>query len=239
MQNNYVKASEIIKKILENRSDYVPAIFLRSKILFGQKQYLLAIAELNGLLKIEGFNKDVSELEIHTMLAELYYETKQWQKEIEEYKAILAISPNNIVANNRIGHALFNQKNYDSSQKFLSKAIELDPSQSEAQTDILETLLSSREIDGVVVHGMAWPGFRDDDDCSGMVIPGTEDEKLLRRAYDLIPKYEKPLIVCSYYSERDSETVRNLIRDGKRVYNDVEDAATVLSSLYTYYSRRR
>ncbi|MDY6972595.1 MAG: CoA-binding protein [Thermodesulfobacteriota bacterium] len=108
-----------------------------------------------------------------------------------------------------------------------------------AQTDILETLLSSREIDGVVVHGMAWPGFRDDDDCSGMVIPGTEDEKLLRRAYDLIPKYEKPLIVCSYYSERDSETVRNLIRDGKRVYNDVEDAATVLSSLYTYYSHRR
>ena len=105
------------------------------------------------------------------------------------------------------------------------------------QLKILETLLSSEEIDGVIVHGMGWPGFREDGAPNGMVTPGTEDEKLLRGAYDLIPKYKKPLIVCNYYTEHDSETIQNLVRDGKRVYSDVEDAATILSSLYTYYSR--
>ncbi|HPO46815.1 MAG TPA: hypothetical protein PK875_13580, partial [Spirochaetota bacterium] len=73
------KASEIVKKILGNKQDYVPARYLRARILIKQKQYLLAISELNGLLGINGFADFVNKSDIHYHLADLYHETQQWQ----------------------------------------------------------------------------------------------------------------------------------------------------------------
>ncbi len=105
------------------------------------------------------------------------------------------------------------------------------------QLKVIEMLLSSEEIDGVIVHGLGQLGFRGDDREHGMLSPSREEEELLRDAYSLIPKHNKPLLVCSFFSEYESETIRNLVKDGKRVYHDVEDAATILASLYTYYSR--
>ncbi len=83
------KASEIVKLVLERKKDYVPARYLRAQILVKQKQYLLAISELNGILALPEFSKFVNELDIHYMLADLYHETQQWQKEVEEFRIIL------------------------------------------------------------------------------------------------------------------------------------------------------
>ncbi len=125
--DDYVKASSIVKGILEKKKDYVPARYLRAKILIKQKQYLLAISELNGILAIPDFNKYVNELEIHYRLAELYKETQQWPKEIEEYKIILTFNPDDVRANHRFGHALYKQKRYKDAKEHLARAIGIDP----------------------------------------------------------------------------------------------------------------
>ncbi len=125
--DDYVKASSIVKGILEKKKDYVPARYLRAKILIKQKQYLLAISELNGILSITDFNKFVNELEVHYKLAELYQETQQWPKEIDEYKIILTFNPDDVRANHRFGHALYKQKRYKDAKEHLSKAIGIDP----------------------------------------------------------------------------------------------------------------
>ena len=121
------RASEIIKRILEKRKDYVPARYIRAMILMKQKQYLLAASELNGILAIPNFEKFIREVGIHYHLAFLYKETNNYQREIEEYKLILAFNPDDITANHRIGHALYNQKEYKKVKDHLTKVIILDP----------------------------------------------------------------------------------------------------------------
>lgn len=127
------KANEIIKKILDQKSDYVPARYLRAQILMKQNQYLLAISELNTILGLPDFNKFINEIEIHYHLARMYHETKNFPKEIDEYKSILIFNPEDLTANHRIGHALYQKKEYKKARDHLLKAIILDPN----LTDIL------------------------------------------------------------------------------------------------------
>ncbi|MDY6935596.1 MAG: tetratricopeptide repeat protein [Spirochaetota bacterium] len=127
--NDYQKASEIVKKIIEKKNDHVPARYLRVQIYIDQKQYLLAIAELNSIQSITDYKKFVSEQEIHSQLAMLYNKTGQWQREVQEYIALLTLNPDDILANNRVGQALYNQGQFESALAYLTKALELDPSQ--------------------------------------------------------------------------------------------------------------
>ncbi len=120
------KANEIIKKILEQKGEYVPARYLRAQILMKQNQYLLAISELNNILGLPEFNKHINEIEIHYHLARLYNETKNFPKEIEEYKSILMFNPDDLTANHRIGHALYKKKEYKKAREHLLKAVIID-----------------------------------------------------------------------------------------------------------------
>ena len=126
------KANEIVKKILERKGDYVPARYLRALILMKQNQYLLAISEFNAVLSLPNFNKFINEIDIHYHLARLYNETKNFPKEIDEYKIILTFNPDDLVSNHRIGHALYQKKDYKKAREHLTKAISIDPSLSDA-----------------------------------------------------------------------------------------------------------
>lgn len=121
------KAGEIIKRILDKKKDYVPAKYIRAEIYISQNQYLLAISELNNILAITGFDRFVREIDIHYHLARLYNQTSNFTKEIEEYKLILNFNPDDVVANHRLGHALYSQKEYRKAKEHLMKAVLIDP----------------------------------------------------------------------------------------------------------------
>jgi tetratricopeptide (TPR) repeat protein len=121
------KANDIIRKILERNKDYAPARYLRAQILIKQGQYLMAVSELNSILLLPDHKKFINEVEIHYHLAFLYNETKNYQKEIDEYKIILTFNPDDIKANYRLGHALFKQKDYKRVKELLLRAYILDP----------------------------------------------------------------------------------------------------------------
>ncbi|HPU87843.1 MAG TPA: tetratricopeptide repeat protein [Spirochaetota bacterium] len=122
------RASAIVKSILDKKKDYVPARYVRARILMKQSQFMLAISELNAILGIPDFNKHVSELDIHYLLADLYSATQQFPKEIDEYREILKFKPEDVKANHRLGHAQYKQKKYKEAKECLSRAITADPS---------------------------------------------------------------------------------------------------------------
>ncbi|MCP4135422.1 MAG: tetratricopeptide repeat protein [bacterium] len=124
----FSKASEIVKKLLEERKDNAAARYLKARILMEQKQFLLAISELNSVLNISGFTAHVKEVDIHYLLAELYKEVGKPQKEIDEYEKILQFKPKDATANHRMGHTLYRQKDYKKTMEHLTKAIVVDPS---------------------------------------------------------------------------------------------------------------
>ena len=129
LENDDIRsANEIVKKILNKKRDYIPAHYLRAKILMMQKQYLMAISNFNNILSMPDFNKFINEPEIHNYLANLYNETKNYSKEIEEYKIILTFNPDDVQANYRIGHALYKKEDYLMTKEHFSRALALDPS---------------------------------------------------------------------------------------------------------------
>ncbi len=128
---DYSGAGEIVKLILNKKKDHPPARYIKARILIQQSQYILAISELNSILTLPDFKKYISELEIHYHLAELYNLTKNYQKEIEEYKAIISFNPDDIKGHHRLGHAFYQLKSYKNAREHLLKAILLDPSLSD------------------------------------------------------------------------------------------------------------
>ena len=122
----YSRVNEIIRQILEKKDDYVPARYLRAQLYMRQGQYLLAISELNAILSITDFQKYIKELDIHYHLAHMYGETKNYPKEIEEYKKILMFNPDDVKANHRLGHALFRKNDFKGAREHLQRVSVLD-----------------------------------------------------------------------------------------------------------------
>ena len=130
-EEDYTRAGEIVKDILDKNHDYPPARYLKARLLIHQNQYVMAIYELNSILTLPDFRTYASEYELRSQLAHLYSETKNWDKEIEEYKMILMIQPDDVNANYRLGHALYSMKNYHSAFTYLQKSFEADPTKTE------------------------------------------------------------------------------------------------------------
>jgi tetratricopeptide (TPR) repeat protein len=117
--------SAIVNEILETHGDNVPTKYIKAKLLIRQNQYVQAIFELNSVLSMADYRNYIEELDIRTNLALLYHETQDYGKEIDEYKFISHLDPKNIIANERLGHAMFTKKNYKSALDYLLKVDEL------------------------------------------------------------------------------------------------------------------
>lgn len=191
-EGDHLKASEIIKLILEKNKDYVPARYVRARIQMVQKQYVLAIAELNSILAIKDFDKHVKEVDLHYHLADLYGETQQYQKEIDEYRKILNFNSDDVRANHRVGHALFKRKNYREVKDYLMKAYTIDPS----LTDCLHPL------------GISCYHLSDYDNAENFLVKAVEVNPELFEA-----QYYLGLI---YNGKRDHETAIRMFESAKK-----------------------
>ena len=159
------KANEIVSKILDRKGDYVPARYLRGLILIKQGQYLLAISELIGILSIQNFSKYVNEVDIHYHLARLYGDTKNFPKEIEEYRIILTFNPDDLVSNHRLGHALYQKKEYKKAREHLQKAIAIDPTLTDIYLPLGVCCFNTNEFDKseeYLVQSLKVPGDHSD-----------------------------------------------------------------------------
>ncbi len=126
-EGNLKKASDLLKRVSLKKKEFPPVRFLRAKLLTLQGQYIMAISELNSILSAGSFKKYLSELEIRYSLAELYAKTKNYAKEVDEYKEIIAIDPSAPKANQRVGYVLYTQGDFANAKEYLLKSVLLSP----------------------------------------------------------------------------------------------------------------
>jgi tetratricopeptide (TPR) repeat protein len=194
------KANEIVSKILERKGDYVPARYLRALILIKQGQYLLAISELNAILSIQNFSKFVNEIDIHYHLARLYGDTKNFPKEIDEYRIILTFNPEDLVSNHRIGHALFQKKDYKKAREHLQKAITIDPTLSDAYLPLGISCFNTNDFDKseeYLLHSLKVPGDHTDAHFHlGLIYQMKKDFKTAIQMFENAKKDRKYFLGC-------------------------------------------
>lgn len=122
-EDNVGQAMDIVQSVLEKKKSYIPALYLKAKIFRRQRQYILAISEANNILKTGDFQKYVSELDLHYLLADLYNRQQLFHKEIEEYKLILNFAPQDTTANHELGLHYYKLKKYRESRDMLIRAL--------------------------------------------------------------------------------------------------------------------
>ncbi|MBW1999041.1 MAG: CoA-binding protein [Deltaproteobacteria bacterium] len=109
----------------------------------------------------------------------------------------------------------------------------------EAKLGIVEAMLSSTEIDALILHGYGIKDPQTDRPQHWISQLQREQEEILRRGMEMMRAYKKPFVLGSYYvSHLESRTIRNLVQDGIPVFNSLEDIANLLRCLYHYYRRR-
>ncbi len=118
------KASEILKKVLEVEPGHPKARFLLAECYFQSNQHVLAIAEYKKILSNSDWKQFLKESEIHYKLADVYHIMKDWGKEVNEYKIIQNLDPNDPLANKKMGLVYFEQKDYKNAYKSLLKTLE-------------------------------------------------------------------------------------------------------------------
>lgn len=198
----YTLASEIVKTVLEKKKEYVPAKYMRAKILIYQKQYLLAISELNSILQIPDFTKHVDELQIQYHLAELYNLTKQWQKEIQSYKIILSYNPTDQTANQRVGLAYFKQKNYHDAREALLIALSYNPAITEAYLPVAVSCFQMADYDNAEVYFLRCMDRKDTGGEAafylGQIYHGKKDLDAAIKMYERAKKEKQFYTKCVY-----------------------------------------
>lgn len=141
------ESSKLVRGVLDKQKDNVQARYLRAQILMQEKQYLMAISELNGLLNMPDLKQFISETEIHYNLAEMYNATGNFKKEIEEYRIILIFKPDDIKANLRLGLALYSRKDYKGAKIHLMKTAQGEPKQPLSFLPLGVSLLKLKEYE--------------------------------------------------------------------------------------------
>ena len=104
----------------------------------------------------------------------------------------------------------------------------------EVRIEIVERLLATETIGGIVIHGYGTTGFLSDDPPDYTRMRAKEDMDILRGVHALQDKYQKPVILASTMTPLESEVVRDMIAEGLRFQHRLNDAAAVLSALHDY-----
>ncbi|MFH1489652.1 MAG: CoA-binding protein [Pseudomonadota bacterium] len=101
----------------------------------------------------------------------------------------------------------------------------------EKRVRIIECLLSSPELDAVIIHGYGQIGLTSESLPDWVTKWQEEEEEVLRKAVRLMGTYAKPLLIGSHITHFESATIRNLVMGGIPVYNRLEDIIDILGAL--------
>jgi acyl-CoA synthetase (NDP forming) len=100
-------------------------------------------------------------------------------------------------------------------------------------------ILSSGEVDALIMHGMGTPGIHGEETSDGMRL-FLELEKQIALGYHALEQETKrPVLIGSYYSHWESQAISDLNKRGIRVYHRLDEIAQLLSLLYDNWKNQR
>ena len=106
----------------------------------------------------------------------------------------------------------------------------------ELLASIGRAILSSGEVDGLILHGIGRPVIPGSD-CARSDSGDTEVEKAMICSFHEIEKdYDIPVTIACHYSRYESPAVNEAEQLGIRIYHRLDDVAEVLSGMHLYAS---
>jgi acyl-CoA synthetase (NDP forming) len=107
----------------------------------------------------------------------------------------------------------------------------------EKLVEIGRVIVTSGEVDALILHGLGRSGFVRNETPVGRKI-WLELEKQVMRGYDkLQQQFCKPVILGSHHSSSESEAISDLLGEGLRVLNRLDEIAQILFRMYEYWRK--
>jgi len=126
-ESKFENALKIINQIPEKKK-IDPAIqYMQYQIFLKQNQFFMALFHLNEILKRKTFTKELTEIQIHLRIAEVYELMEKRKKALQEYYTVVGLDSENYEANKKIGMTLYSLKNFGSAIPYLEKTHLLNP----------------------------------------------------------------------------------------------------------------
>jgi acyl-CoA synthetase (NDP forming) len=99
-------------------------------------------------------------------------------------------------------------------------------------------ILSSGEVDALIVHGIGRPGMHTKDSPDEWKVFLDIEKQQIQGLNDLEKKTGIPVLIGSHYSPWESQVIWDLNKQGIRIYNNLYETAQLLSLMYDYWRRR-
>jgi len=99
-------------------------------------------------------------------------------------------------------------------------------------------ILSSGEVDALVVHGIGRPGMHAADTQDERRIFLDIEKQQIQGLNDLQKKTGLPVLIGSHYSQWESQAICDLTKQGIRVYNNLSEIAQILAFMVEYWRKK-
>jgi acyl-CoA synthetase (NDP forming) len=107
----------------------------------------------------------------------------------------------------------------------------------ESLIEMGRVILSSGDVDALILHGLGRAGFVRDGTPRGKQI-FLELEKQAMRGYNgLQQEFRKPVVLGSHHSSWESQAVSDLQSEGVRLHHRLDEIAQILFRMYEYWRR--
>jgi acetyl-CoA synthetase (ADP-forming) len=100
-------------------------------------------------------------------------------------------------------------------------------------------ILSSGEVDALILHGMGRPGMLRKDAPPRLKLFLDINKQVIRRFNGLEKTIGLPVFVGSHYTPWQSQAVHDLNEEGIRIYNRLDEIAQLLSLMHDYWIKRQ
>jgi acyl-CoA synthetase (NDP forming) len=99
-------------------------------------------------------------------------------------------------------------------------------------------ILASGEANALILHGMGRPGMLDQNAPERLRIFLEINKEIVRGYTELEKDFAIPVLIGSIFAPGESQVTHDLIEEGIRIYDRLDEIAQILSRMYRYYSRR-
>ena len=99
-------------------------------------------------------------------------------------------------------------------------------------------ILSSREVDALVVHGIGRPGMHTADTPDEWKIFLDIEKQQIQGLNNLEKKTGIPVLIGSHYSQWESQAICDLNKQGIRIYNNLHEISQLLALMLDHWRKR-
>jgi acyl-CoA synthetase (NDP forming) len=104
--------------------------------------------------------------------------------------------------------------------------------------ELSREILTSGEVDALVVHGLGRPGMHDQDTPEELKLYGEVEKEQLTKISALENETGRPILIGSHYNPWESQVVCDLNKKGVRIYDRLNEIAHLLFLMHSYWKSR-